>query len=221
MIDHDGPSGMGFEVPMDQGEIEHFRDRVVWPAVDHLWGGDFMNGAMPGDEFSLSRKTLSPTGPQRIIMAAHCWVDYEDEDEHIVAPRVCCAHITLERMRTDMTDSLLAAAQAGGQEDLGEEEDGLVQAWQSDCFSFSTDPDDAFEKDGTFELQDEDGATCWDSCGMAPDSEESAQPMPTEELALIMTLTSEMGSILLRSEATELRLALIQVGVPTDILGNM
>lgn len=178
--------GVGLDSVLTHEQVLDFRDGLIWPAVNHLGGRDFVEEALAGEGNRWQVTRFTPQGLLRCTLAVECTAVTIDEDcfdgdeaagdfEIAVESTMDCdATLTIEKSRPDMLEALITVAlNPNGDEELDEDEASMFRAWRADSYRFSTFngcPIDV--KNDRYLLEDESGSEFWSTDEMAARQEE-------------------------------------------------
>ncbi len=94
-----------FEMSLGSHEVEEFRDSVVFRSIDRLWGGSFINEAVPTDQVEIKKTVIGPDETTKLTLGGYCILDQiEPESDEVVAH---VAHVGVDDLQpTEMVQDL-------------------------------------------------------------------------------------------------------------------
>jgi len=159
---------------LNEESVIKFRDEIIVPVVDYLWGENFRKEAKIGEQLTFSKKVVDPeTGEQtRVTVKAECCEDISEDDKQL---RTCGFNIIVGQSRDDLMDGLVKTALASA-EDLERYiltcNDNGLDAWKDKEYLFvcggMEDVDPVYINE-SHALLDEDGDVFWCDLDDLPD----------------------------------------------------
>jgi hypothetical protein len=164
-----------FERILSPAEIMAFASEIVWPAVDHLYGGDFRLKAQVLRSTRLRPKTIeieSEHGRERLTIEAQSPRKRTVINENGEQERECWVEITIAELRPELVEGAkdIMDVEIPEDDDLTDEDGEEVedygtwwrddsidwQPWEVKSFDFTNNKLEPFRTFFDLEVQDED-----------------------------------------------------------------
>jgi hypothetical protein len=211
-----------FDTPMSLGEVEVFRDSVLFPSVNYLSHGTFDADAIgPQEDFTIEGTVLTPDGLVRNAIEAFGWMN-RNADSDRLGEKTVTVKIIQDRQLVDQTTVLKQMAQDSMDPDgtvhipfLHDEEED-ISAWETTILTFDRDGDDTVRVEKHKVLEDEEGAYHWSDEELSPT--EAGGELTADEKTALYDLRDRMETVLHRSECRIVVEVLLARGLPQEVL---
>lgn len=170
----DVPHGPGLGTPVLTSELDVFRNDLVWPAVNCLYGSNFLTDALLGDSIDIKRKFSNPStlASHVIELSVECklYSDTTSEGEESEPRRLCSISLLTGQDRNGERQQIIERALRSlsiikdltevDPEDMREyfEE---CSAWRTNLYYFDSDEEEFAKAHHSICLRDDEGVV-WD-----------------------------------------------------------
>jgi hypothetical protein len=211
------------EIPLDNHRIKKFRDEVVLPTIDQMFGAGFVGSAIDQEYVRREKTTITPEGIIRYKILAAIDVDEMDGEE------IPYVEIAIEEAREHLTEKLISLAKDKSlvvKDTSEKEDDGYVpeeelsdeeledefldeventNAWQTTKYLFNTKDNQFYGVNRTYELQNYNSQLVWDLA-------ELGEITPTRRHKILSRLEHQHTTSLTERDILNIRAALVALG---------
>jgi hypothetical protein len=211
-----------FDTPMSLGEVEVFRDGVLFPSVNYLSHGKFDAVTISNqEEFTITTTTFTPDGLVRNSLEAFCWVNRNANRD-----RLGDKTITIKTIQDKQLADQTAALKQMAQESMDpsntyhipflHDEDEEISAWETTTVTFDKDGEDTVRVERHKVLEDTEGAQQWSDEELSPTSD--GEELSTDEKLVLYSLRDRMETVLYKTECRNVLEVLLELGLPEEVL---
>ena len=215
-----------FDAPMHLGEVEVFRDRVLFPAIEYLSHGRFIpDTALLGEQYATTVDTATPEGFVRHGVEAVCWVNLNaDRDE--LGQQTISIKIISDAQRPEQTGPLIREARElvdpGNSLDivfLEDSDNEPLSAWEKTTVAFERNGTNVVSVSRNRVLEDGEGVEHWDDQYM--ERHEDKCNLSIEERVALYEMKYQMESVLTQSDCRLVVATLGALGIPEEVITQL
>ncbi len=169
MTDHDGGELLpDIERFLRADELLLVEEHLIWGAVNHLYGGRFLEHAKAKEEIVYFR-TLQDNDGSLYRVGVEAWAYYDFDDDVEIPPLAHQATVTIQQQRVDLTDDLVLSTFNLVESSRVHDEQGnnIFEAWEIKSFTVEQPGIGDICIEHRYELQDSEGETPFEDAVLA------------------------------------------------------